>query len=280
MSGFIVPGLTAPTTNQQNNQHFPPQLSSPYPQTTGYPTQQSAPYPPQPVLYPSYPTPCNVQQPPQPGYPYSPGCDPQANPYLPSQNAYQYPPQDYNPDQHPPNDGTSSRSKIGLTAGATAVAGAAGAALASGMKALSGDKKHKGEDSDHHYQNQDNSSHKDQKPNKHGKKGYDDVAQFGQTVLQSGVMGPKGRYAGSAIGVARADPTNKSGGLLGTAAARGMMGHKGRMAAHAMGMGRPKDHGGMSAQSVLGSGLLGSRGSQTRIVAGAAIKLVGVRIHK
>jgi hypothetical protein len=104
----------------------------------------------------------------------------------------------------------------------------------------------------------------------------DDVARFGQTVLKSGMMGRKGQYAGAAMGVAKGDSNNKSGGLLGTAAASGLMGHKGRMAAHAMGMGRQKGQGGISAQSVLGSGLMGSKG----IVAGAAINLVKGRSNK
>jgi len=160
---------------------------------------------------------------------------------------------------------------MGLAAGATAVAGVAGAALASGIKALSGDKKHTDP-----YHNQGYPQQQGHGSSKQGNKGLDDAARFGQTVLQSGLMGRKGQYAGAAMGVANGDPSKKSGGLLGSAAASGLMGHKGRMAAHAMGMGRSKGQGGMSAQSVLGSGLLGSKG----IVAGAAINLVKGRNHK
>jgi len=162
---------------------------------------------------------------------------------------------------------------MGLAAGATAVAGAAGAALASGMKVLSGDKKHKAGAYDQHSQNPHQQGHGSPK---NGNKGLGDVAQFGQTVLQSGLMGRKGQYAGAAMGVANGDSSNKSGGLLGTAAASGLLGHKGRMAAHAVGLGRPKGQGGISTQSVLGSGLLGSKGK----VAGAAINLVKGRSHK
>ena len=165
---------------------------------------------------------------------------------------------------------------MGLAAGATAMAGAAGAALSNGVKALSGDKKHKSGAYDQHNQNHSIPSQQDQCSPKHDKKGLNDVAQFGQTVLQSGLMGRKGQYAGFAMGVANGDTSKKSGGLLGTAAASGLMGHKGRMAAHAMGMGRQEGQGGISTQNVLGSGLLGSKG----IVAGAAIKLVKGRNHK
>jgi len=45
---------------------------------------------------------------------------------------------------------------------------------------------------------------------------------------------------------------------------------QGRMAAKALGLGKPEGQGGISAGSVLGSGLLGSKG----IVAGAALNLV------
>jgi len=103
-----------------------------------------------------------------------------------------------------------------------------------------------------------------------------DVKQFGKTVLQSGILGKKGQYAGFAMGVADGDAKKKSGGLLGAAAASGLMGHKGRMAAHALGVGKPKGHGGLSTQSVLNSGLLGSKG----IVAGAALNLVKGKGHK
>ena len=105
---------------------------------------------------------------------------------------------------------------------------------------------------------------------KENNKGLGDVAQFGKTVLQSGIMGRKGQYAGFAMGVANGDAKNKAGGLIGTAAASGLMGHKGRIAAHALGLGKEKGQGGISTQNVLNSGLLGSKG----IVAGAALKLV------
>ena len=165
---------------------------------------------------------------------------------------------------------------MGLAAGATAMAGAAGAALSNGVKALSGDKKHKSGAYDQHNQNHGYPSQQGQGSPKHDKKGLNDVAHFGQTVLSSGLMGSKGKYAGFAMGVANGDTSKKSGGLLGTAAASGLMGHKGRMAAHAMGLGRQKGQGGISTQNVLGSGLLGSKG----IVAGAAINLVKGRTHK
>jgi len=141
------------------------------------------------------------------------------------------------------------------------------------VKVLSGGKKHDSNVYDQHHQGH---GHKHEGPAKHHSKGMNDVAQFGQTVLQSGLLGRKGQYAGKAMGVANADTSNKSGGLLGTAAASGLLGHKGRMAAHAMGMGKTKGQGGISAQSVLGSGLLGSKG----IVAGAALNLVKGRSHK
>merc|ERR1719357_1305031 len=105
---------------------------------------------------------------------------------------------------------------------------------------------------------------------KESNKGIGDVAQFGKTVLQSGIMGRKGQYAGFAMEVANGDAKNKAGGLIGTAAASGLMGHKGRIAPHALGLGKEKGHGGISTQNVLNSGLLGSKG----IVAGAALKLV------
>lgn len=72
------------------------------------------------------------------------------------------------------------------------------------------------------------------------------------------------------MGVAGSGPSNKTGGVVGSAAASGLLGHKGRMAAKALGLGKPEGQGGISAGSVLGSGLLGSKG----IVAGAALNLV------
>ena len=57
--------------------------------------------------------------------------------------------------------------------------------------------------------------------------------------------------------------------------ASGLAGHKGKMVAHATGMGSPKGHGGISTQSVLGSGLLGNKG----VVAGAAMGLIKGRKH-
>eukprot|EP00092_Neocalanus_flemingeri_P002037 GFUD01002174.1.p1 GENE.GFUD01002174.1~~GFUD01002174.1.p1 ORF type:complete len:302 (+),score=61.99 GFUD01002174.1:34-906(+) len=290
MSGFVVPG-------QQNNPPYSPLQSPAHPPTTGYPPQQSpasyypsvphpsqSVYPPQPVPYPVYPPTQDMQsdyiphQPAHSAHAFSPGSDPQANHYPPPQQAYPYPGQDYKSSLYPPNNETyhCAESNMGLATRATAVADAAEAALASGMKTLLGDKKHK----DQNNQAQNDPYHQGQGSPKHDNNGLDDVAQFGQTVLQTGLMGSKGRYAGSAIGVARSDPSKKSGGLLGTAAARGLMGHKGRIAAKAMGMGRPEGQGGISSQSVLGSGLLGSKGSQSRIVAGAAIKLVKGRIQK
>ena len=95
-------------------------------------------------------------------------------------------------------------------------------------------------------------------------------------MLQSGVLGRKGQYAGKVLGVAQTDTAQKSGGLLGTAAASGLMGHKGRMAAHALGLGKQKGQGGVSVQNILGSGLLGHKG----VVAGAAINLVKGKSNK
>ena len=105
----------------------------------------------------------------------------------------------------------------------------------------------------------------------------DDVAEFSQTVLQTGLLGAKGRYVATAIGVARREPDKKYGGLVGTAAASGLMGHNSRVAARAIGMGKHKDSGGMTSQSVLNSGLLNRK---EKIVAGAAIKLVKGRTEK
>merc|ERR1712106_294567 len=90
------------------------------------------------------------------------------------------------------------------------------------------------------------------------------------TAAASGLMGRKGQMAAMAMGVARGDSSNTKGGMLGKAAASGLLGHKGRMASHATGVGHHKGSGGMSVQSVLGSGLLGSKG----MVAGAAMNLV------
>jgi len=102
------------------------------------------------------------------------------------------------------------------------------------------------------------------------------VSQFSKTMLQSGVLGRKGQYAGKVLGVVQGDTAQKSGGLLGTAAASGLMGHKGRMAAHALGLGKQKGQGGVSVQNILGSGLLGHKG----VVAGAAINLVKGKSNK
>jgi len=103
-----------------------------------------------------------------------------------------------------------------------------------------------------------------------------DVTKFAKTALSSGLMGRNGQKAGAAIGVATGNPSKKTGGVVGSAAASGLLGHKGRQAAHALGLGRPEGQGGMSVRSVLGSGLAGPKG----IVAGAAIDLVkGIRKH-
>jgi len=58
--------------------------------------------------------------------------------------------------------------------------------------------------------------------------------------------------------------------------ANGTQGEEGQMAARAMGLGKPEGQGGMSAKSVLGSGLLGAKG----VVAGAALDLVKSRKNK
>jgi len=63
---------------------------------------------------------------------------------------------------------------------------------------------------------------------------------------------------GVALGVAQTGG-GKTGGHLGSDAASGLMGRKGQMAARAMGLGKPEGQGGMSAKSVLGSGLLGAK---------------------
>merc|ERR1712106_403053 len=98
----------------------------------------------------------------------------------------------------------------------------------------------------------------------------DSAGMTAQSVLRSGLMGRKGQMAAMAMGVAKGDSSNTKGGVLGKAAASGLLGHKGRMASHATGAGHHKGSGGMSVQSVLGSGLLGSKG----MVAGAAMNLV------
>jgi len=97
-----------------------------------------------------------------------------------------------------------------------------------------------------------------------------DVTRFAKTALGSGLLGRKGQYAGAAMGLAQGNPSSKTGGLVGTAAASGLLGHKGAVAARVLGLGRPEGQGGVSAKSVLGSGLLGAKG----IVAGAALDLV------
>ena len=112
---------------------------------------------------------------------------------------------------------------------------------------------------------------------KQDRRGLDDLAEFGQTVLQTGVLGSKGRYAGTAIGVARREPDKKYGGVLGTAAASGLLGHNSQVAARAMGMGKTKDEGGMTSKSVLNSGLFNKK---EKTIAGATIKLVKGRIGK
>jgi len=98
----------------------------------------------------------------------------------------------------------------------------------------------------------------------------DSAGMTAQSVLGSGLCGRKGQMAAVAMGVAKGDSSNTKGGMLGKAAASGLLGHKGRMAAHATGAGHHKGNSGMTVQSVLGSGLLGSKG----IVAGAAMDLV------
>ena len=115
---------------------------------------------------------------------------------------------------------------------------------------------------------------------------------MGQKIAQTGLLGRKAQMAGAAMHVAQTDTSTKSGGLLGTAAASGLMGHKGRMAAHALGMGNSKGktkhlnmiiitqymftgHGGMSAGSVLGSGLIGNKG----VAAAMAMDFVKGRKH-
>jgi len=98
----------------------------------------------------------------------------------------------------------------------------------------------------------------------------DNVSRFAQTALSSGIMGRKGQYAGAAMGVARADTSERRGGALGTAAASGLLGHNARMASHATGMGHHKESAGMTAQSVLGSGLLGRKGQIAAVAMGVA----------
>jgi len=102
------------------------------------------------------------------------------------------------------------------------------------------------------------------------------VSEFSKTVLGSGVLGRKGQYAGKVLGVVQGDSAQKSGGLLGAAAASGLMGHKGQMAARALGLGKQKGQGGVSVQNILGSGLLGAKG----VVAGAAINMVKGKTNK
>jgi len=97
------------------------------------------------------------------------------------------------------------------------------------------------------------------------------VTRFAKTALGSGLLGYKGQKAGAALGVVTGKSSEKKGGLMGSVAASGLMGHKTKQAASAMGVGRPKEHShGLSPRSILGSGLLGSKG----IVAGAALDLV------
>ena len=70
--------------------------------------------------------------------------------------------------------------------------------------------------------------------------------------------------------MARTDTSQRSGGLVGTAAASGLLGHKTAMLGRALGAGGQKGTGGLSTQNVLSSGLLGNKG----VLAGAALNLV------
>lgn len=69
-----------------------------------------------------------------------------------------------------------------------------------------------------------------------------DVTRFAKTALGSGLLGRKGQvldmglqliilychvqYAGAAMGLAQGNPSSKTGGMVGTAAASGLLGHK------------------------------------------------------
>lgn len=137
--------------------------------------------------------------------------------------------------------------------------GAAESALNKGLKALKGDKKHK----DPYSQSQHQDPYNQPQYSPKSKHGMGKAANMAQDIASTGILGSKAMMAAGAVGLAQQGPSQlkqNHGGMTGSVMQSGLMGHKGRMVAIATGMGQPEGHGGVTTQRVLGSGMMGNKG--------------------